>query len=275
MKIIIKFLGLAAVLLSSSQVFAQQVGTIGMGDITFSAKKSNEARASDSVISALNNGINRALVETRKFTVLDYAQLTARINEQGRNLAGYYAKEYTGNAVTQSGLDYILKAEVTEFGIFSRKRGSSDTSTALVDMDFELIGVADDTDEFNSSVIAQVSTQVPLADQKAAQDMLDKAIEQAIDQLVDQVISRLFPIKVMKIDEAGAITLNYGGGLLEAGDTVLVYPADSDITDEVSGDSIATLQIIRTEQKFSIAQALDGYEAIEKGQKGQLVLTGG
>jgi len=142
-------------------------------------------------------------------------------------------------------------------------------------MDFELIGVADVTDEFSSSVIAQVSTQVPLAGQEATQNILDKVIQQAIDQLVDQVISRLFPIKVMKIDEAGAITLNYGDGLLEAGDTVLVYPVDTNIVDDASDNPVATLQIVRSEQKFSIAQALDGFEALEKGQKGQLVLTGG
>jgi len=113
MKLIVRFLGLVAMLLSSAQVFAQQVGTIGMGDITFSAKKGTQIRTSDSVIGALNSGIIRALLETRKFTVLDYAQLTARTNKQGRSLTGYYGREYTGNAVTQSGLDYILKADVT------------------------------------------------------------------------------------------------------------------------------------------------------------------
>ena len=279
MKTMAKFFGLLVMLsVAATNSHAQQVGTIGVGDITFSAKKNDSLRSTEKILSALSAGINNGLTETRKFTVLDSAQLKTRINKQGRNLNDYYAKKYSGNALSQAGLDYILKADVTELGLFKNTRGKSENTIGLVDIDFELIGVADVTNDFSSSVTAQFSTRIDAGDNEAAQDVLDKAIQKAVDRLVDQLVSSLFPIRVMKIDESGAITLNYGEGLFEVGDTVLVYPLGTDIAIDKSAEpadgAVATLQIISTKRKFSTAQALAGVEALEKGQKGQRLLNG-
>lgn len=259
--------------------YSQQVGTIGVGDISYSAEPNQALMPVEKVLSTLDSKINSALIKTRKFTVLDYAQLKSRIEQQERTLEGYYAKQYTGNAVNLRGLDYILKADVTEFGLLEEKRDNSENAVGSIDIDFEVIGVADVTDDFSSSVSAQYSTRITAADTELDQDLIDRAIQQGVDQLVDRLISTLFPIRVMKIADDGTITLNYGEGLFDVGDTVLVYPKGTDIvTDEsgeVIGDAIATLQIITTERKFSLAQALKGQEALEKGQKGQLVLSGG
>ncbi|MFT5571998.1 MAG: hypothetical protein ACI9FR_000919 [Cryomorphaceae bacterium] len=73
--------------LSSEQ--AQTVGTIGVGDISLSAS-GDQLRSKESVISAIDSGLNTALKETRKFSVLDYAQLSKRIEKQGLNLQDYY-----------------------------------------------------------------------------------------------------------------------------------------------------------------------------------------
>jgi len=107
---------------------------------------------------------------------------------------------------------------------------------------------------------------------------MEQAIQQSVSQLVDQVISTLHPIRIMRIDDDSVITLNYGQGILESGDTILVYPKEQDIELDASGEpvgeAIATLQVITTQKKFASAQALDGFDRLEKGQKGQLVLTG-
>lgn len=259
--------------------YSQQVGTIGVGDISYDAEVNADLVPVKNVLSAVNSGINNALIETRKFTVLDYAQLKARIDQQARTLEGYYTKQYSGNAVNQRGLDYILKANITEFGLFKKRPEDPENVVGLIDIDFDVIGVADVTDDFSSSVSAQYSSRITAGDTEAGQEILDRVIQQGVDGVVDQLISTLFPIRVMKIADDGAITLNYGEGLLEAGDTVLVYPTGVDLvvdeSGEVIGDAIATLQIITTERKFSTAQALVGQDALEKGQKGQLVLTGG
>lgn len=273
------FLVFAAGIFWCTNSYSQQIGTIGVGDISYSADANQALMPVEKVLSTLNGKINSALIKTRKFTVLDYAQLKSRIEQQERTLEGYYAKQYTGNAVNLRGLDYILKADVTEFGLLAKQSSNSKNAVGSIDIDFELIGVADVTNDFSSNVSAQYSTRITAADTALDQDVIDQAIQQGVDQLVDRLISTLFPIRVMKIADDGAITLNYGEGLLDVGDTVLVFPKGSDIViDEsgnVIGDSVATLRIMSTERKFSLAQALKGQEALEKGQKGQLVLTGG
>jgi len=212
-------LSLAALLLSSSQVMAQQVGTIGIGDVTYSAKNSSTVRSSQYVLNAFNNGISRKLANTRKFSVLGYSELTDRLKKQGRTLDGYYAKTYTG------------------------------------------------------------TTKIQVSGETSAQEVLDAAIQRAVYQLVDQVISSLFPIRVMKIDDNGMVTLNYGAGWLEAGDTIFVYPADAEVVIDKSGnsigDAVATLKVFTSDRKFAVAQAVNGYEGLEKGQKGKLLLKRG
>jgi len=279
MKIMTGLLSLAALLLSSSQVMAQQVGTIGIGDVTYSAKNSSTVRSSQYVLNAFNNGISRKLANTRKFSVLGYSELTDRLKKQGRTLDGYYAKTYTGNAITQVGLDYILKADVTEFGLFKQKLSVGENAVGVLELDFELVGVADFTKGFSSSLSAQHTTKIQVSGETSAQEVLDAAIQRAVYQLVDQVISSLFPIRVMKIDDNGMVTLNYGAGWLEAGDTIFVYPADAEVVIDKSGnsigDAVATLKVFTSDRKFAVAQAVNGYEGLEKGQKGKLLLKRG
>jgi len=148
----------------------------------------------------------------------------------------------------------------------------------LIDIDFKLLGVADATEDVSSSVSAQASVRLPQEGTPNSTEIMEQAIQQSVSQLVDQVISTLHPIRIMRIDDDSVITLNYGQGILESGDTILVYPKEQDIELDASGEpvgeAIATLQVITTQKKFASAQALDGFDRLEKGQKGQLVLTG-
>lgn len=264
------------VCLGVGAVQAQTVATIGVGDITYSAGTS-ELRPKENVISALDSGLNEALLNTRKFTVLNYAALTERLQKQGLNLDGYYNKSYTGTEYSQAGLDYILTADVTDFGLQSQARGSEQSAESLVEIEFKLIGVADVTSDIESDVSAKISKQVSEGSAASGQ-LLDEAIDQAVEQLVDKVISSLFPIRVMQIAEDGEIKLNYGAGVLAPGDKILIYPLDKELVfdegAEVAADSIATLQIVASETKFARAKALDGLDQIVKGQQGQLLLTG-
>ncbi len=278
MKKITRLLSLAAMIFSSTQAIAQQVGTIGVGDITFSADKRGESQFTEHVHSALNLGINSALAKTRKFTVLDYSQLKARLNEQGRNLNDYYAKKYSGNAVAQAGLDYILKADVTKFRVSKETLGSSGNETGLLGINFELIGVADATEDFRSSVETKFSARLEVGDQGMTKKALDNAVQQAVDQMVSQLVSRLFPVRVMSVAEDGTVTLNYGEGFLETGDTVVLYSTEADnIIDElgqVLGDVVMTLKITSAKRKFATAQVLGDQQLLKIGQKGQRLVTG-
>lgn len=260
-------------------VMAQTVGSIGIGDITIDASVDEPLKSRADTIEAIESGLNNALIKTRKFTVLNHDQLTDRLRKQGRSLASYYDKSYSGTEYSQAGLDYILTANVTELGVFTKKRSKSENVIGLLDIDFRLIGVADVTSDISSGVSAQVSKRVVTGDENQVDEVLDEVVAQAVNQLVDQVIAGLFPVRVMQIADNGEIKLNYGAGLLSPGDTVLVFPKGQDVVVDESGEviaeSIATLQIVSVEKKFAAAQALTGFSNIEKGQQGHVLLTDG
>jgi hypothetical protein len=269
-------LSIVACLVSSS-VQAQTVGTIGVGDIRFSAS-GDQPRSKDKVISAISSGLNSALKDTRKFSVLDYAQLSKRIAKQGLNLEDYYNKTYSGTEYVQAGLDYILTANVTAFGLSEEDRGKSKDVVGLIDIEYKLIGVADSTSDIVSKVSVQSKQTISVDPKGVSNEVSDEVIKQTVDQLVDQIIAALFPIRVMQIAENGEILLNYGAGLLSPGDTVLVYALGADIiagTGQGMGQSVATLKITSTEKKFSSAQASSGFANVVKGQQGHLLLSGG
>jgi len=261
------------------RVLAQTVGTIGVGDISYLAKAAENLPSKEHIIRTINSRLNGELIKTRKFEVLNYAQLSKRISRQGLNLNDYYSKKYSGTEYLQAGLDYILTVDVTKVSSITQKRGESQGNVGSVELDFKLIGVADITNDLVSGVSAQVAMPVSATGAADNDGLIDSTVRKAVDQLVDQVISNLFPIRVVKIADNGEVTLNYGEGLLKAGDTVLLYEKDAEVAvnkaGQVVGDAIATLQIVTSETKFANAKALNGFQAIKKGQRGQLVLTGG
>lgn len=272
-------LALSVALLAAPNIaMAQKVSTIGLGDIRYDVKNARSNRQPENVISSVNSGLKSALLNTRKFTVLDYAQLTQRLNKQNLRLENYYSKAYQGTEYSQAGLDYILTATINEFGSFQQKRGQSESIVGLVEIDFRLIGVAHLTQDIDSSVSAQSSAIVEIGNSQLSDQVLDQAIAKSVDQLVDKVTVSLFPIRVMQISEEGVITLNYGKGLFNSGDTVVVFEKDKDVvldkSGQVTGSSVATLQIISSEKKFATAQVLDGYDRLELGQKGHLLEPG-
>lgn len=263
-------------LLTSIKSHAQIVGTISVGDVVSSADK-NQFQSNESLISAITIGLNAALIKSRKFNVLSYDELQNRLQSQGRSLNGYYTNAYANDSYDQAGLDYILTANVSDFDVLKQLRAKTETAVAIIDLDFKLYGVADVTENFTDSVSTQVAVKISANNEESIQSAIDSSMQKAVDQMVDKVISSLFPIRVMKISEEGNITLNYGNGLLAAGDIIMVYPKGVDVKLDGSGspvgDAIATLQVISSERKFSVAQPLDGRELLEKSQQGLLLRT--
>lgn len=269
---------------------AQLIGTIGVGDINFDKVDANKLQSSDpaierNIVSAFNNHLYTALINTRKFTVVDHAALSERVEKQGLTLQGFYDKAYKSTELSQAGLDHILTIDVVNAAVSEKSRGANKDSIGFIDLNFELLGVAHATNDFASNLSAQAVVKVPAsgvlkgAELQHKSALMDQAVQNAVDKLINQVVSHLHPIRIMKIAEDSAITLNYGKGMLNVGDTILVYPNDVPLQLKANGvpmvDAIATLQVTNTERKFATAQALDGFSNLEKGQQTRIVLSGG
>jgi len=249
----------------SASVQAQKVATIGVDQIRVGETLGSHQWLKKSIVVDLDRALNEALAKTRKFKVLNFAQLTARMKEQSLSLDGFYARSDSNNRYQQAGLDYILTATVSEFGVSNLESSTSKKSLNSLGIDFRLIGVADLTADFESTVLADYSNKLT-SDNK-------NILDHGADQLVNQLVTKLFPIRIISISEQSSlITLNYGEGFLQPGDEVVIYPFGQEILVNAKGQplgqSIATLQVDTTSQKFAKARAVKGWEALRRGQEG-------
>jgi len=229
------------------------------------------------IIESLNDGLLASLKYTRKFNVMTYQQLEERLSHQGLRVQGYYDKSYVGEEYRQVGLDYILTANVRSFDVFEQTRGKTRKANGLMEVDLTLHGVADATEDYSDSVTVRLDVNPD--GELRLKEIGDRLVALGVNEITDRVLVDLFPIRVMKFNKDSSISLNYGAGIFDVGDTVLVYPhLEDDLLNSPgrpSGNPIATLQIMSTDKKFAIAQALDGYSELEKGQKGLLLKNGG
>ena len=242
---------------------AQIIATIGFGDIV------GKTSSTDSVSGALSDELYTALASTRKFRVLQKAEVEKKLARRNLDLNGFYSKNYTSTALEQTGLDYILKADISNYGIVTVPIDNLGQRVAKVEVEYILLGVADSTDDFAFKAVVEKPLSQLGSDSTQA---LAAGLEQVVEVLVRQVTAELLPIRLMKIDEDGLVTLNYGSALLNVGDAITVYADDQILATDESGSptgvSLGRLRIIEANTKFSTGQIVDGFTKIEKGQVG-------
>ena len=257
--------------LSGSQVLAQTIGSIGIGDVRLSATPTDTASENEQALKEkLSLGLTDTLVKTRKFTVLPYETLKQRLINDGIRLEGYYDRSNKAGDYQNRGLDYILTADVMKLDVFGDDL--TGVKKAQVDVDVKLLGVSHGTRDFNISVFAQSDA----SDDGAADiETLDSAMVKATDKIVKNVMLNLFPIRIMRFSADGSVVLNYGSGVLEAGDVVRVYPKSNSMaqgqTTRFTGTPVGSLQITSTDTKFSTAEILSGTGTLELGAPAELL----
>ena len=242
---------------------AQIIATIGFGDIA------SKASSTDSVSGTLSDELYSVLASTRKFRVLQKAEVEKKLARRNLDLEGFYSKNYVSTELEQTGLDYILKADISNYGVVTVTKNGLSQRVAKVGVEYVLLGVADSTDDFAFKAVVETPLAQLSSDNSQA---LAAGLEEVVEVLVRQVTAELLPIRLMKIDEDGLVTLNYGSALLNVGDAITVYGDEQtlalDETGSPKGVSLGRLRIVEANTKFSIGQIVDGFTKIEKGQVG-------
>lgn len=266
--LMMQVMALAALVFSvvfSGPSVAQLVGTVGMGDIE---KKTN---VSEEVQRAFVDQVSLGLIKSRKFRLMEHPVVESRLARQGLDLAGFYANDYKSTELLQAGLDYIFKAEIVKAGVSPTCKGSAYDKMGEAEVRYTMFGVADVTEDFSRVVKAQSHKHEGYLDKASDEELINDAIANAVNVMVRQVASELFPVRVVSIDEDGLVTLNYGGGLLEKGQTLVVYSDDEESQMNEfgvpQGSTIGLLRVSDTSKKFAQALTVDGFDGIEKGQR--------
>lgn len=270
------FIGMVLALVSINASHAQVVGSIGIGEVSYATPKHNSSLGNKTyILGALNTQIEEALRNTRKFKVMNNAQLTNFLDQRLLTLDSFDNHVSHTDVLLQSGLDYVLNADIVSLDVYTQKRGNQNASTGLIEINLFMQGVSHSTEDFRQ----KVTTQVPLQGSQELSTASQQIINAGVEQLVDQIVTKLFPVRIIQIYEDERIKLNYGDNLLSVGDTIHLYEESrigevfDTLREPLNRTDEVILQVIAVDKRFSIAKALGGFDKVKNRMVGKLQLN--
>ena len=231
--------------------------------------------------SALTNKFITALVNTRKFDIIERQRVDDLISEMQMSESGLMNPARAAKAGQMIGADYFLMGELSVFTVNVNWRPIPNTSkfnrtvTAQIIVDMRIVDtrtskiVAADKGEARWEVRtmhdAQVQTIFPA-------EMIDALQRQLCDSLTIKTIDGVYPIKIIGFS-GGVVSLNRGqGGGMEVGQVLEVYSEGEEMVDPDTGESLGSEEIkigaIRVTEvlaRFSKAVPLDGNVVLPNG----------
>jgi len=262
--------------------------TIGIGEIKLSTSGNNRhARAgrrdADETM-AFQDMLATALIKTRKFNVIERAQLGQLLNEQALST---HAGIVEGGAEMGkiSGVDYLIFGSITELGVSEQAMGfrgafGAAKKTARMAVDLRIV-----ESESGMAILAEsVEVEAKMGNTIAVKgfshgqqesDPLGDVMRQAANAAVQLIVSSIYPIKVIAVQKSGTIVLNYGNALLKVGDVLDVFIVGEAFVDPDTGEELGAeeekvgqIQVTSTHAKFSKSTLVEGsgyLSAIVKG----------
>lgn len=231
--------------------------------------------------SALTNKFITALVNTRKFDVVERQRVDDLIGEMQMAESGLMDAARAARAGQMIGADYFLMGELSVFTINVTWRRIPNTTkfsrliTAQIIVDMRIVDtrtsriVAADKGEarheLRSMHDAQVETVFP-------PDLIDLLQRQLCDALTIKTIDGVYPIKIIGFS-GGTISLNRGeGGGVEVGQVLEVFSLGEEMIDPDTGESLGSeevklgaLRITEVLPRFSKAVPMDGQAVFPNG----------
>ena len=274
--------GVALSLISITITHAQTIGSIGLGDMSFNANGYNAKLGTQAqLLTIVEDTFHDSLSKTRKLTVLDRDELTSFLGERKLKLQSYYDPIEKNSQVDYqvAGLDYILRASVTDFDVSTVTTDHANISTGRINIRFDLLGIADATVNIKSQITSQTLVHSQLNEQVDLPFVVKQTIDKGVTQAITRLLMRLYPVRVVALQDNNHVRLNYGDGFLHPGDRVELYQGTAYQTFDELGNSskkpIAILEIQEVYKRFSSATAISGLENIQARQIGAIKFGNG
>jgi curli biogenesis system outer membrane secretion channel CsgG len=231
-----------------------------------------------------------ALIQSKKFIVIEREQLEKVMNEQALGQTGAVNPQTAAKIGQVLGVSYIVTGSVTEFGIKESKLGvgnlgrmlpfgggvDTKTNKAVVAMDVRMINtstaqiekaVKGDGEEKSTgvSIDLDVAPSVDFGKDGFDETVIGKAVRKAVDMVAKNIIeSELnapWSARIIKVNE-NQIYLNSGEDDGEKpGRVVGIYRKSEELIDPETGISLGseekklgTAKIVKVEKQFSIAE---------------------
>lgn len=231
--------------------------------------------------SAFTNKFVTALVQTRKFDIVERQRVDKLLDEMQMGESGLQDPARVVQAGKMIGADYVLTGEISVFNIQVEWNEIPNTGrlsrkvTSLIIVDMRIVDtrtsrvVSADKGEVREVEKTLHQQRVPF---QMPPDMIDKLQRKLAQKLVIKTIDGVYPIKIISLAD-GVATLNRGeGGGLDVGQILDVYQVGDEIVDPDTGDSlgfeehkVGRLQVTDVLQRFSKAQIVETSAPLTKG----------
>jgi curli biogenesis system outer membrane secretion channel CsgG len=220
--------------------------------------------------SALTNRFITALVQTRKFDVVDRDKLDKVLAEQQFGESGMLDPARCVKAGKIIGADYFLSGQISFFTATETIKenpyvAGNFTHDCILQIRVDMRIVDTRTSKIVAAEVGDARYEVKFQSQdprftQVSAELLDHVQRQLCDTLTIKVIDGVYPIKVIGWTD-GVAFLNRGeGGGLRPGDVLDVYSVGEEMVDPDTGASlgatetkIGALQVTSVEAKFSKA----------------------
>lgn len=230
---------------------------------------------------AFTNKFVTALVQTRKFDVVERSRVDEALKEVQMTQGGLMDPARAVKAGRMIGADYLLMGEISVFEVTSTWLQVPNTSrwsctvTGRIIVDMRIV------DSRTSRVVSADAGEVVLEEQSLHENRLPVVVDgKYIDslqrslcaELVLRTIDGVYPVRVATIS-AGEVTLNRGqGGGLEVGQVLDVYAEGQAVIDPDTGDTlgaeevrIGRLKVTEILPRFSKAAVVEASAPIPQG----------
>lgn len=225
-----------------------------------------------------STAVNRALIASRRFAVLDRDETEAYNSEKKLLLSGDAAEIEQAKLGQVRGADYILTGDIRKLGVYTSRSvvaltGEVNTSTsAKATVDFKILLFGNRQLKFASSV--EVSEAGSAIANRSCTEIASLLINKAADKMVQMMIDDIYPLTVINV-KGDNIYLNMGGESLKIGQVYEVNETGETMFDPYTGESlgaeettVATIKVFDVKPKFSVAKIVKG--KIEDLKAGQL-----
>ncbi|APA83927.1 CsgG/HfaB family protein [Francisella tularensis] len=232
----------------------------------------NKSTAPDDAVKSLVDRITNAIVNTRKFQVVDNARLKEIVEEQQKVNMGL--SEQDGTEARQGKIknaSYLIYGTVMTIGNnISKTQGegySSSKESASCEINLRITD-AETGQVIGSKIINATVTKTTLQSDKSASagndndQLVQQAEQKAAQQVVNTLMDLAFPIKIINVTEKN-IYLNMTEERAKEGMLLEVFDLGKELKDPDTGASlgrtevpVGTIEIVRTSPKFAIAKPI-------------------
>jgi len=209
----------------------------------------------------MDGHLSAAIVGSRKFTVLERAQLDSVLDDPTRlgESLGLRENDYAVIVSLDSYLDTPERATVGGKALVKRRLQISGQVRIVGGVTAEILDMSNLQLEETDVVDANI-TSVDRLD-----EMLPKLTRRFAEESVDRLVNVAFPMRVLDAED-GVITINRGADFLSVGDTVEIFAKGRTLTDPDTGEKIqikgrllGVARITSTEPNYSQADPVGAY----------------